>query len=457
MRWGDLLETSLGSLRQRFFRTSLTVLGVLIGTTSVVVMVSLGIGMTQSIMDSVANNATMTRVTVYPGSGGGGPMGGPVMGGGGGASSQKDKVMDAKQIAEFEKIPGVTKVTPVYSVGGQVKVGKNEGWLQVTAMPAEALRDEGLDLAVGRLPTAADGLAFVMGSKVNWNFGGTMDANGNYVTPEIDWMSDQLFMTFENPAAMNPDPNTTAAPPKRFVVPVTGVLAGNDATWGQNDMSVFADLDQVIAALRKAFPGKALPGQPTTADGKPRNVDFQYSQLNLTAESVERAESLTTELRQEGYQVSSNIELMRQIQQQSLIIQAVFGGIGFISLLVAAIGIANTMMMSVYERTKQIGIMKVLGASLNDIRNIFLVESAAIGFFGGVIGLVFSLMLSAVLNATLGAAAGGTTGMGMNISVIPIWLMLAAIVFATLIGTVAGVMPAQRAMRLSPLAAIRSE
>ena len=187
------------------------------------------------------------------------------------------------------------------------------------------------------------------------------------------------------------------------------------------------------------------------ADGKPRGNDFHYSMIYLTAVDAERAESLSTELREQGYTVSSNIELMKQMQQQFVLVQAVFGGIGFISLLVAAIGIANTMMMSVYERTKQIGIMKVLGASLRDIGRMFLVESAFIGLLGGIVGLLLSLLLSAVLNATLGAASG------MMISHIPIWLMGASIVFATLIGTLAGVAPAQRAMRLSPLAAIRTE
>lgn len=98
----------------------------------------------------------------------------------------------------------------------------------------------------------------------------------------------------------------------------------------------------------------------------------------------------------------------------------------------AAIGIANTMLMSVYERTRQIGIMKVLGASLKDIRNLFLVESAIIGFFGGIIGLLFSLLVSWMLNATLGAAAGPEP---TKISIIPLWLTISSIVFSTGIGT----------------------
>ena len=176
--------------------------------------------------------------------------------------------------------------------------------------------------------------------------------------------------------------------------------------------------------------------------------------LTLVFGPLADAQRLTTQLREDGYQVQSNIELMKQMQSIGRVVQAVFGGIGAVSLLVAAIGIANTMLMSVYERTRQIGIMKVLGASLKDIRNLFLVESAIIGFFGGIIGLLFSLLVSWMLNTTLGAAAGPEP---TKISIIPLWLTISSILFSTGIGTLAGLIPAQRAMKLSPLAAIRSE
>ena len=155
-----------------------------------------------------------------------------------------------------------------------------------------------------------------------------------------------------------------------------------------------------------------------------------------------------------GYQCYSESDWIKQAQQEMLIIEAVLGGIGAISLIVAAIGIANTMMMSTYERTKEIGVMKVLGCSLGNIRAMFLTEAAFIGFIGGIIGLIISYILSFVCNLFLPAAVGYE---GQNISVIPIWLVLVAIIFSTLVGMLAGFFPAQRATKLSPLAAIRNE
>ena len=142
------------------------------------------------------------------------------------------------------------------------------------------------------------------------------------------------------------------------------------------------------------------------------------------------------------------------------IVELVLGAIGMIAFLVAAIGIANTMMMSTYERTKEIGVMKVLGCDMKDIRMLFLSEAGFIGFIGGVAGLAFTMTLSAIANifyAAYAASQPGMSGLDARISVIPWWLVLGAIAFATLMGMLAGYFPANRAMKLSPLAAIRNE
>lgn len=220
---------------------------------------------------------------------------------------------------------------------------------------------------------------------------------------------------------------------------------------------MFAENTSLVKALEKAYPRKALPGQPSTKDGKPKR-GFVFSEFRVLTADTESAEALYSSLIEQQYQAYSEIEWIRESQQQAFLIQAVLGGIGFVSLLVAAIGIANTMMMSVYERTKEIGVMKVLGAALSDIRKLFLMESAAIGFFGGLMGLALSLAISAIINGVASAGGGEYDGgsSGYTISVIPLWLMLGAVLFSTAIGTLAGLLPAHRAMRLSALEAIRT-
>ena len=172
-------------------------------------------------------------------------------------------------------------------------------------------------------------------------------------------------------------------------------------------------------------------------------------------DDVEHVEEVQKKLTDMGFQASSNADWMKQSEQQSSMIQAVLGGIGAVSLFVAAIGIANTMMMSIYERTKEIGVMKVLGCDMGNIRSMFLIESGFIGFMGGVLGALLSYGVSVIVNRFV--SMSDMMGMSGNLSRIPLWLAFAAIGFAVFVGMAAGFMPAMRAMKLSPLAAIRNE
>jgi len=124
------------------------------------------------------------------------------------------------------------------------------------------------------------------------------------------------------------------------------------------------------------------------------------------------------------------------------------------------------MVMSIYERTREIGVMKVIGANLRDIRRMFLIEAGMIGFIGGVIGVGVSLLLSLLMNTVLYdiisialSQIGGGFGYGAEtvISVIPLWTVFAAVAFSTLIGVIAGYSPASRAMKLSALESLKNE
>ncbi|MDO5737401.1 MAG: ABC transporter permease [Propionibacteriaceae bacterium] len=452
MRWSDLIGASFSSLRQRIFRTLLTVLGVVIGTTSVIVMVSIGVGLSATFTGSMETNLSLRQVTVI------GPPQQEAT-----ADPSLPTAMDEKMLSALQAMPGAESVWPVYKVYADVKVGSYTSGTEIQGLPLEAIEALNLSFAEGGMPEAGEPLSFVIGDMLDQYF--YNPSTGEPV--DIDFMAQPIFVTFqsENPNEYMPMPGegggeeapaTPPKPPKKFIVPVAGILAGVEGQWGPYSDLVAADQTSLVKTLEKAFPGKALPGQPATADGKPKR-GFIYSEFRVLAQDSTAAEQLYTHLQEQGFQVYSDIEWIRESQNTAVLIQAVLGGIGFVSLLVAAIGIANTMMMSVYERTKEIGVMKVLGAALSDIRKLFLIESAAIGFLGGIMGLLLSLAISGILNLLLGSSMGMGGSTGQKISVIPVWLMLGSVVFATAIGTVAGLLPAYRAMRLSPLAAIRAQ
>ena len=173
---------------------------------------------------------------------------------------------------------------------------------------------------------------------------------------------------------------------------------------------------------------------------------------------MKNVQEVQKQIKEMGYEAYSLNDELESMKKQAAVIQAVLGGIGAVSLLVAAIGITNTMVMSIYERTKEIGVMKVIGASLKDIKRLFLFESALIGLTGGVFGVGFSYLISFLINKFSGQFGQAIGAYGATkISIIPIWLIFAAMAFSALIGIMSGYFPARRAMNLSALEAIRTE
>ena len=471
MRWSDLLRMSIHSLKRRKLRTFLTVLGVVIGTASIVVMISLGLGLQESMYAEVEKNGGTTALTVT------GRTDGPMesAGGSGDASGENEqKYVTDDLIDELRSLEHVKSAEPVLDLSAVAVKGRYEGSLELCGMTQEGLESLDLELeAGGKLPDGDSAqLELVYGNAVLTNFydkgtGKTYWDTGE--APDIDLKNDNLFLILDQDGYYASQSSSSmgvsegeggeggsAGPtraPKKYVVHASGIVAGGEEEYNNNSYSVFCDIDILRNYLQKEFRGRAIPGQPTTKSGKPYK-QFVYSSASVRADDIDHVEELSTVIRSMGYDVSTNIDYINSMKSQFAMVQAVLGGIGAVSLLVAAIGIANTMMMSIYERTKEIGVMKVIGCSLKNIRQMFLLEAAFIGFVGGAAGNILSLILSGVINLALSGQSVGVSG---SLSFIPIWLILASLGFAVLVGMAAGYFPAVRAMKLSPLAAIRNE
>ncbi len=176
----------------------------------------------------------------------------------------------------------------------------------------------------------------------------------------------------------------------------------------------------------------------------------------VKVEDIDKVQRVQEQIQEMGYNAHSLNDMLESMQDTASTLQAVLGGIGAVSLLVAALGITNTMIMSIYERTREIGIMKVIGAALTDIRRLFLLEAGIIGLSGGILGIGISYGGSYLLNRA-NIPILGMGMMGTKISIIPLWLALATICFSTLVGLLSGFYPARRAMKLSALEAIKTE
>ncbi|MEW6648855.1 MAG: FtsX-like permease family protein, partial [Chloroflexota bacterium] len=196
-----------------------------------------------------------------------------------------------------------------------------------------------------------------------------------------------------------------------------------------------------------------------------KRVNFNkegYNQLVVRAEDPSQVVEIADQINELGYQASTPQSYVEGINSFFVILQLVFGGIGAISLLVAAIGIANTMTMAILERTREIGLMKAIGATNRDVLSIFLGESAGIGLIGGIGGVLLgwggSLAIG-FLATTFLAGQGGQFGgapSGMT-TYTPAWLPVFALLFSTLVGLISGLYPSLRAATLVPVNALKYE
>lgn len=461
MKFPDLLIMSMNNLRRRKLRTVLTVLGVIIGTAAIVVMVSLGIGLNEMTMEQIASWGSLTTIEVYSQSSGGGmQMMGAAMSSQN-SESEPNYITD-KVIDNFKRIPHVTGVSPVLNMNVVMRQGAYiSTYVQLKGVSQSYL--EQLELAEGRLPQPGE-LGLVFGNGVIRDFTNAKTGKGYWDTgemPDVDPMGKPMFVIFDMDAyyqsqgSGSSSDGTPVKPPKKYMIETTGMLAGGENGYSNYSWYVFTDIDGLKAQLKKVFKkGTSIPGQPTNKKGKPLN-ELVYNSAEVFVDDMENVTQVQEQLAAMGYQVNSQMDFLESSRQQSNMVQAVLGGIGAVSLFVAAIGIANTMMMSIYERTKEIGVMKVLGCDMGNIRNMFLIESGFIGFMGGTIGVALSYGVSAIVNRFVNMSQ--SMGLSGDLSRIPPWLSMAAIGFAVFVGMAAGFMPAVRAMKLSPLAAIRNE
>lgn len=437
MRFFDLLIMSVNNLRRRKLRTGLTVLGVIIGTASIVVMVSLGIGLKENTVESYASYGSLTRIQVSSGYG---------------ANQSEDNYLVDATVEKLAKIPHVKSVSPLLSTNVTLKQGVYEGYVNVVGMPREELQE--IPLAEGKIPDKnAATLEFIVGNMVSDNFYNSKTGKGSWDGEDlskIDLIHKPFFTTFQSTG------DGDGSSQKKYLFPACGLVDGGENGFSEYGYQVYTDIDLLKTQLKKIYRKNPIPGQPTNKKGKPYNY-FVYDTIYVNVDDMDNVTEVQKAVTDMGYEAYSSMQWLEQAQQQTDMIQAVLGGIGAVSLFVAAIGIANTMMMSIYERTKEIGVLKVLGCALGDIRTMFLMEAGFIGFMGGVLGLGLSYSVSAAINKFLGASLSGMTGGSGAISRIPFWLSGSAVVFAILIGMLAGLFPALRAMKLSPLAAIRNE
>lgn len=483
MKTSDLLRLSFDNLRRRKGRTALTVIGVVVGTCAIIVMISLGIAINIQNEAMLASWGDLTQIEIYNYS----------WSGTGDAPALDDDMLNT-----IRSYPNVVAVTPFYRADdlyGNLYAGKNDRYSMYLwncyGLDPASMEPMGFELVEGtwltedmnvgrrRIPILiGENTAYEFeDTRKSYNSGkrqiwaGQVDSLGNPIPPFFDMQEEKLTLRL---SSWEEDSKT-----QDYELVVVGVMQQDYSRGWFTDSGIvmrLEDLKMLEEASRK-LTGSTGSSYIIVNGVQQKEQDNGYEDVYVKVNKVDNVEKVEEWLQELGYQTYSMTQVREDMQASVAQSQMILGGLAAVSLFVAALNIANTMTMAIYERTKEIGVMKVLGCELGKIRTLFLMEAGGIGLLGGIIGVLFSLLISFVLNnlstimmmingggvdiGSLMSSLGGMGYYGDNasnaISVIPLWLILLGLGFSTLVGLLSGILPARRATRISALEAIRHE
>ena len=448
----DLFRTVLSNLNRMRMRVVLTAIGVVIGTAAVLVLISLGAGLQRSATQGIGGIYDLTLINVMGEQAVMMEKSAPDP-----SSVQRSEAqgLTLKVLEKLRALPNVVAVTPQEYMQGQVEVRYNRltGGGGILGVDPEAWKAFGYKLTSGENRVSTGQV--VVGAQVGATLYDPRQAGRNeglFDGPRGLGASGEPDVTDLQDASLTLRAirydNEGKMATRNLRVQVTGVLA----SLGETDYNIYLPLKEVDE-LNQWFSGRRVD---RTREG--------YQQAIVKVANSRDVAAVQKEIQQMGLNAYSAQDTVNSINSFFLVLQAILGGIGAIALLVAAFGIANTLSMAIYERTREIGLMKAIGARNRDVMSIFLGEAAAIGFLGGVVGAGLGWAVSGVINLIAQSALGqqgnpifGGPGTDSSIVYTPIWLIPFAVIFATLVGLLSGVFPALRAATLDPLKALKYE
>lgn len=457
MRNVELLLLAWRNLMRRKSRTILTVISVVIGAVAIILMLSFGYGMEDSNRRQMEQFAQLNAIRVEPTS----------------YQDPSNNQMGSRQgYLRDEEIKKIKQIEHVKDVLGTKYMSYELTFKdpdlslfgEMAAIDFDALRKTDLVMEKGSLPRDTRKDPFIVGNAITaYRFNRKNYQEMPKPVKDLDFTREKVMLrSFD------------------YSTPDSGIMIGNQdqavklpltyaGTFSKSDLLVprgiyvsFDTLERMQKEEEKRNRGDNLnPGDPSATPPKKLTRGKKtryYDNAIVTVDDISYTQQVIDEINDLHLNAYANSDSIRGQEEAMRVVRWIFAGIGSISLLISAIGIANTMLMSIHERTREIGVMKVIGAQIGDIRLIFLVESMLIGIIGGIIGVLFSYLFSFGINHFFAQAMlGEGYDIEQKISLIPFWLPFAAFGFSALIGLVAGYLPAKRATQISAIEAIRTE
>src|SRR6056297_767512 len=398
MRIKDSLTLSTRMFKTRPLRTFLTILGVGVGIGAVLFLVSLGYGMQNLILSQITTADSLLSLDVRTGS---------------------SDLVTLRQchVEDIQNMENVDEVSPVSNLSSQINMGGITSNSMIRTVDKNFFRLNGTLAQHGRVLESNDAQEAVIstaGAKL-FNIENPEEILGREITLS-------LFLTHEDEEGFE-EVEVVSREDKYKIV---GVVENN------NDNFVF-------------IPRQTLSDLNITK--------FDLLKVKVTEDT--HMESVRQEIIQKGFLVSALSDTIEQAKKIFQVVQIVLALFGLIALVVSAIGMFNTMTVSLLERINEIGIMRAIGVTTTDIRKMFLLESILMGFLGGIGGVMIGYIGAEVANFGINILAQRFGGQSLDLFYQPPWFVLFILIFSTIVGFVTGIYPSIKASRINPLTALR--
>ncbi|NCN28331.1 ABC transporter permease [bacterium] len=395
MKFSQILLIAINNIKSNRMRSILTIMGIAVGIATIVFLVSLGYGLQELSIKRIASIAAINTIEVSPGK----------------TAVQK---VDNSLIAKIKEMPEISKISPLLSLGLKIDFQGKKTDAVGSFIDDDYAQLQGIETVVG---------GFFSNSPTDI-VASTALLKALNIVP-TDAVKKQFTSTV---IIVNPETKEKKEIPKEYTV--IGVV--------QDDSVSFAYVP--IASVQDQISDSTV-----------------YNLLEVNVKDQKSIPAVKESITSMGFTVTSIADTISQVDQIFRVIQIILAFFGLIALLVASIGMFNTMTIALLERTRDIGVMKSLGVRDRDVSKIFLTESSMISTLGGIIGVVLGYVTAKGINSGVNQLAKSVGGEPQTLFVIPAIFAAGIVVFSVFVGFITGFYPSRRASRLNPLDALRYE
>ena len=453
MKPRDLSDLALRNLREAILRNSLTTLGIAVGVASLVAMLSLGVGLQQLASKRLSQSGLFDSVFVTPRMNlrGMGRQAVPA------PTDKPPRLLDEDARQEISRLPNVVEVYPQVRFFTEVRYDGKPFATMVAGMPASSKASGSFDGMQGSFFSSDGAYETILQSEFAKEL--------NLQTSSL--IGKELVLRYAERQSLTPTAGDSGATsstsseslpggfsvvPKEMRLQIVGVVDTEPASgfggYGNGRLLIPLQVAMTLRAAQINDLRDIVRGTSSTQT---------FASLTVRAKGPAYVETLEASIKNMGFGAFSLLDASKSLATFFRVLDMLLGIFSSLALFVATLGIVNTLVMAILERRREIGVLKALGASDRDVKQLFFFEAGVMGLFGGVFGAFLGWLIGRALTFGTNVYLHRRDLPSVDITSVPWWLVLGAIAFAVFVSLVAGLYPASRAARLNPVEALRYE